>query len=844
MKHFLGFVLALVVCASSAQAGEWEFLRYERSARYTNQDIAVRGGYDYNGGTVNSYILTEKHTNRYLIRWDGQQEQTIVNGQQARGSEADIQGVRLWWNDGRPTFKGPGMRGTQVASSSGEMSITPIFRWKRNQIWNGYVPLNDPNDNPPAELFYAEKATISGNESIGQWDGNGLPYSPQNPFGGKQFTFKHIYHPFGAARQSTTPSASGYGASHSFSTASGDQHVTRIASNGQDEVRGETRYFSGQIDINARYAEETPYDRHGSATLGFGYSATPVRFSLDVSANEFERRKDEPRDKQISAYAAPGILGRENPAAATTPFWGGTANYSTSISPSLLGALGTPKFEWNYPYTTYHSQQHKNGLDPTLWDENYVIDPRQLVVPSTPDKQLDHDLGKLSENGYTRTQVKVKVTGDNPQKSTLTAKATIDWYRQPYTRYRAEIVTEVIDYTTNTPKTLEEVMNAPANPHTTDEERVWEAFTVEYEAMKKEFITTGATYIGLALEGEMMVGSWFVPDEVDLATGGLTLAGKPIRKLFKVIKGTKAAVELATKINRVRDKLSAAVPAVKAALGHDNFRIVMKRKKFREARLGHVGPDGKRVEAQMGELKDEEEIICDIPGGSCFVAGTKVPGKDGNFVIEELKKGDLVWSRSESTGEVKLKRVVQTFERYSATLVLTFNNGEKIETTEEHPFYVAGKGFVPAGEMGIGTSIVTRAGPAVQLVSSVPGQVQKVFNFEVEDFHTYFVGSSEAWVHNTYPGTVATKIANNSHTFTKHRSDWTARGITTREQLAQFLQNIMDSGYSKVVGNKTAYWQANSLDDPTNGCVLWDDAKNIYDGGSCYPMTKAKFDSL
>jgi len=48
-------------------------------------------------------------------------------------------------------------------------------------------------------------------------------------------------------------------------------------------------------------------------------------------------------------------------------------------------------------------------------------------------------------------------------------------------------------------------------------------------------------------------------------------------------------------------------------------------------------------------------------------------------------------------------------------LVLSFSNGEKIECTKEHPFYVEHKGFTPAGELGIGTSIVTRAGPVVKL---------------------------------------------------------------------------------------------------------------------------------
>ena len=117
--------------------------------------------------------------------------------------------------------------------------------------------------------------------------------------------------------------------------------------------------------------------------------------------------------------------------------------------------------------------------------------------------------------------------------------------------------------------------------------------------------------------------------------------------------------------------------------------------------------------------------------------------------IETLKQGDLVWSRDAATGTTQLKLIKQMFEKHSATLALTFSNGETVETTREHPFYVVGRGFVKAGELGIGSSIVTRAGPSVSLVSVKAGEAQTVYNFEVADYHTYFVGQGEVWVHNT-----------------------------------------------------------------------------------------------
>jgi len=124
---------------------------------------------------------------------------------------------------------------------------------------------------------------------------------------------------------------------------------------------------------------------------------------------------------------------------------------------------------------------------------------------------------------------------------------------------------------------------------------------------------------------------------------------------------------------------------------------------------------------------------------------------DGNHkVIEQIHAGDRVTSRDEMTGETSVQKVVQTFvHQADATLVLRFTNGEKIETTPTHPFYVRSQGFTPAGELGIGTSIVTRAGPDAVLASTeTRNRTATVYNFEVENTHTYFVGHSDLWVHN------------------------------------------------------------------------------------------------
>ncbi|MDE2126009.1 MAG: hypothetical protein KGJ62_05405 [Armatimonadetes bacterium] len=68
---------------------------------------------------------------------------------------------------------------------------------------------------------------------------------------------------------------------------------------------------------------------------------------------------------------------------------------------------------------------------------------------------------------------------------------------------------------------------------------------------------------------------------------------------------------------------------------------------------------------------------------------------------------------------------------------------ETLLCTRQHPFYVAGKGFVYAGELALGTSIVTRAGPKL-VVSRIDVLHRRggytVYNLIVDGVHDYFVG--------------------------------------------------------------------------------------------------------
>lgn len=139
---------------------------------------------------------------------------------------------------------------------------------------------------------------------------------------------------------------------------------------------------------------------------------------------------------------------------------------------------------------------------------------------------------------------------------------------------------------------------------------------------------------------------------------------------------------------------------------------------------------------------------------ACFAAGTPLLTPDGDKAIEHFKPGDLVLSRSEQGPDSPLmaRRVVRTFTRSAFLLRLTVAD-RSIETTAEHPFWVVGKGWVNAGRVTAGDQLVTHDGHVVE-VSSVDktARFEPVYNIEVEEDHTYFVGRREwgwsIWAHN------------------------------------------------------------------------------------------------
>jgi hypothetical protein len=152
------------------------------------------------------------------------------------------------------------------------------------------------------------------------------------------------------------------------------------------------------------------------------------------------------------------------------------------------------------------------------------------------------------------------------------------------------------------------------------------------------------------------------------------------------------------------------------------------------------------------------EGICST-GFECFVAGTPVITAGGEQPIESIREGDRVLARDAATGDTTVRQVVRRFvtpgKEVLRLTVLSDDDGgsEVLGVTPGHPFRVAGRGWVVAGDLAAGDELENAGGRRLRVAGvERTGERETVYNFEVEGVHTYFVGQLGAWVHNACGG--------------------------------------------------------------------------------------------
>ena len=140
-------------------------------------------------------------------------------------------------------------------------------------------------------------------------------------------------------------------------------------------------------------------------------------------------------------------------------------------------------------------------------------------------------------------------------------------------------------------------------------------------------------------------------------------------------------------------------------------------------------------------------------GSECFREGTLVATADGLKPIEDIEVGDKVLAYDQHTGKQAYKKVTRLFRNKTDKWYHVNINEQDIDCTAGHPFYVADlETFVPAKDLKVGQSVLLADGTCAVIDGILIEELntpETTYNFEVENFHTYYVSDDKVLVHNS-----------------------------------------------------------------------------------------------
>ena len=133
---------------------------------------------------------------------------------------------------------------------------------------------------------------------------------------------------------------------------------------------------------------------------------------------------------------------------------------------------------------------------------------------------------------------------------------------------------------------------------------------------------------------------------------------------------------------------------------------------------------------------------------ACFTGETLIKTPTGFTKIKDIQLGDEVYSFDEDLGEVCIRKVTHLFVEEVEEILEIHTQNEIIRTTRNHPFFVNGA-FKDAEQIAIGEHLFTHQEKYVEVITlNYLPKTEKVYNFEVEENHCYFVGTEGILVLN------------------------------------------------------------------------------------------------
>ena len=134
---------------------------------------------------------------------------------------------------------------------------------------------------------------------------------------------------------------------------------------------------------------------------------------------------------------------------------------------------------------------------------------------------------------------------------------------------------------------------------------------------------------------------------------------------------------------------------------------------------------------------------------NCFLADTQIATPFGSVAVQDIEPGQKVLSFDENTNEQIEGTVNQVLKAKTLSHIkLTFDNGQSINTTKSHPYFVEERGWIKAQSLLKGDICKLRNGDncKVESVESFKGDYT-IYNLHgVSPAHTFF--ANDILVHN------------------------------------------------------------------------------------------------
>lgn len=167
-------------------------------------------------------------------------------------------------------------------------------------------------------------------------------------------------------------------------------------------------------------------------------------------------------------------------------------------------------------------------------------------------------------------------------------------------------------------------------------------------------------------------------------------------------------------------------------------------------------------------IQDTEVTTVPIPtagSGDCLVAGTPIWTDLGLVPVEELSVGDRVLCREPQSQRLEYQTVLQPTQRPPTPTFRISLDGETIQASGGHFFWIAGRGWTKTRDLQAGMEITTARGSsaAVRVQGIEPAETVELFNVVVDHNSNYFVGNSLILSHDsTIPDRRSGSINNSS----------------------------------------------------------------------------------